>query len=133
MVWGTLIFVAVGVLIILLGHGRFGLTFIACSLVAGAIMAIVEGFKTAFPPTKAAGTRSPAPAAIPAARPRRQPIPERVRHEVWRRDQGHCVDCGSRERLEYDHIIPISQGGSNTARNIELRCESCNRRKGAKV
>jgi 5-methylcytosine-specific restriction endonuclease McrA len=43
------------------------------------------------------------------------------------------VDCGSRERLEYDHIIPVSKGGSNTARNIELRCESCNRRKGAKV
>jgi hypothetical protein len=66
-------------------------------------------------------------------RPRRQPIPERVRHEVWRRDQGRCVDCGSRERLEYDHIIPVSRGGSNTARNIELRCEACNRRKGARI
>jgi len=64
---------------------------------------------------------------------RRQAIPERVRHEVWRRDQGRCVDCGSRERLEYDHIVPVSRGGSNTARNIELRCEPCNRRKAAKV
>jgi hypothetical protein len=63
----------------------------------------------------------------------REAIPEGVRHEVWRRDQGRCVDCGSRERLEYDHIIPISRGGSNTARNIELRCEACNRRKGAHV
>lgn len=63
----------------------------------------------------------------------REPIPERVRNEVWRRDGGHCVDCGSRERLEYDHIIPVSKGGSNTARNIELRCESCNRKKAAKV
>jgi hypothetical protein len=63
----------------------------------------------------------------------RQPIPESVRHEVWRRDQGRCVDCGSRERLEYDHIIPVSRGGSNTARNIELRCESCNRRKAASI
>jgi hypothetical protein len=67
------------------------------------------------------------------ATPRREPIPERVRHEVWRRDQGRCVDCGSRERLEYDHIIAVVRGGSNTARNIELRCERCNRRKGAKV
>lgn len=65
--------------------------------------------------------------------PRREPIPERVRHEVWRRDQGRCVDCGSRERLEFDHIVPISRGGSNTARNIELRCASCNRRKSAGI
>jgi hypothetical protein len=64
---------------------------------------------------------------------RREPIPERVRHEVWRRDQGQCVDCGSRERLEFDHIIPVSSGGPNTARNIELRCEPCNRKKAAKI
>jgi hypothetical protein len=63
----------------------------------------------------------------------REAIPERVRHEVWRRDGGRCVDCGSRERLEFDHIIPISKGGSNTARNIELRCEACNRRKSASI
>lgn len=68
-----------------------------------------------------------------AAGRRREPIPERVRHEVWRRDGGSCVDCGSRGRLEFDHIIPVSRGGSNTTRNIELRCEPCNRRKGARV
>jgi hypothetical protein len=69
----------------------------------------------------------------PAERPRRQPIAERVRHEVWRRDRATCVDCGSRDRLEFDHIIPVSRGGSNTARNIELRCEFCNGRKGARI
>jgi hypothetical protein len=63
----------------------------------------------------------------------REPIPERVRREVWRRDGGRCVDCGSRERLEFDHIVPVKEGGSNTARNIELRCESCNRRKAASI
>lgn len=63
----------------------------------------------------------------------REAIPERVRHEVWRRDGGRCIDCGSRERLEFDHIIPISKGGSNTARNIGLRCEGCNRRKSASI
>jgi hypothetical protein len=71
------------------------------------------------------------PVAAPA--PRREAIPQRVRHEVWRRDRGSCVECGSRGRLEFDHIIPVSRGGSNTTRNIELRCEPCNRRKGARV
>jgi hypothetical protein len=47
---------------------------------------------------------------------RRESLPQRVRHDVWRRDKGCCVDCGSRERLEYDHIIPVSSGGSNTTR-----------------
>lgn len=59
----------------------------------------------------------------------REKIPERVRIEVWRRDDGKCAKCGSRERLEYDHIVPVSRGGSNTARNIELLCEKCNRAK----
>jgi hypothetical protein len=71
--------------------------------------------------------------AAGTAAPRREAIPERVRHEVWRRDRGTCVECGSRGRLEYDHIIPVSRGGANTVRNIELRCEPCNRRKGARV
>ena len=59
----------------------------------------------------------------------RQGIPSEVRREVWRRDSGKCVKCGSRENLEYDHIIPIAKGGSNTTRNIELLCEVCNRAK----
>jgi hypothetical protein len=59
----------------------------------------------------------------------RERIPERVRIEVWRRDDGKCAHCGSREKLEYDHIVPVSKGGSNTARNIELLCEACNRKK----
>jgi hypothetical protein len=70
---------------------------------------------------------------VPAVALRREAIPERVRHDVWRRDRGTCVECGSRGRLEFDHIIPVSRGGANTARNIELRCEPCNRRKGARI
>jgi len=64
---------------------------------------------------------------------KRPSIPEQIRIEVWRRDEGKCVQCGSKEKLEYDHIIPISKGGSNTARNIQLLCETCNRSKGAKI
>ena len=61
--------------------------------------------------------------------PKRETIPEEVRIAVWRRDEGKCSRCGNRKNLEYDHIIPISKGGSNTVRNIELLCEECNRRK----
>lgn len=60
-------------------------------------------------------------------------IPENVRIEVWRRDQGKCASCESRENLEYDHIVPVSRGGSNTARNVELLCEDCNRAKGNRI
>lgn len=60
-------------------------------------------------------------------------ISKDVQHEVWRRDKGKCAVCGSSEKLEYDHIIPVSKGGSNTARNIQLLCEKCNRQKGNNI
>ena len=60
---------------------------------------------------------------------RRNAIPEAVRIAVWRRDEGKCAKCGGRKSLEYDHIIPVSKGGGNTVRNIELLCEECNRKK----
>ena len=64
---------------------------------------------------------------------RRDRIPESVRLFVWQRDEGKCVRCGSQERLEFDHIIPIGDGGSSTERNVQLLCEACNRAKGRSV
>jgi hypothetical protein len=61
--------------------------------------------------------------------PKRYAISEEVRIFVWRRDGGRCAQCGSQERLEFDHIIPVSKGGSDTERNIQLLCETCNRKK----
>lgn len=60
---------------------------------------------------------------------RREPIPEEVRIYVWRRDLGRCAKCGSDTLLEFDHIIPVSRGGSNTARNIQILCSPCNKSK----
>jgi len=71
----------------------------------------------------------PARVETPSASEGREAILSQVRREVWRRDGGKCAKCGSRNKLEYDHIIPVARGGSNTARNIELLCESCNRAK----
>lgn len=63
----------------------------------------------------------------------RRPLTKQVKHAVWQRDQGRCVDCGSREHLEYDHIIPFSRGGSDTERNLQLLCAPCNRSKGSQI
>ena len=50
----------------------------------------------------------------------RSGIPVAVRRAVWQRDYGRYAKCGRRERLEFDHIVPIARGGSNTERNVEL-------------
>ena len=68
-----------------------------------------------------------------AFRPVRERISDEIKVAVWRRDGGQCVRCQSRENLEYDHIIPVSKGGANTVRNIELLCQSCNRTKSNKI
>ena len=60
-------------------------------------------------------------------------ISQDVKDKVWNRDGGKCVECGSNENLEFDHIIPHSKGGANTYRNIQLLCEPCNRSKSAKI
>ena len=60
---------------------------------------------------------------------KRQPISDEVRMFVWQRDKGRCVQCGSNEKLVFDHIIPAAKGGSNTQPNLELLCELCKKTK----
>lgn len=60
-------------------------------------------------------------------------ISQEVKNQVWKRDEGKCVECGSNEKLEFDHIIPFSKGGANTYRNLQLLCELCNRKKSSKI
>ena len=60
---------------------------------------------------------------------KREPIPQDIKDKVWNRDGGKCVLCGSQYNLEFDHIIPFSKGGATSYRNLQLLCETCNRKK----
>ena len=54
-------------------------------------------------------------------------IPSAVKIEVWKRDKGRCVLCGSKENLHFDHVIPYSQGGSSKEpKNIQILCAKHN-------
>ena len=61
-------------------------------------------------------------------------IPTEVKIEVWQRDRGRCVKCGSTVNLHYDHDIPFSKGGASlTAKNVRILCMKCNLEKSAKI
>jgi hypothetical protein len=69
------------------------------------------------------------PEATPVSDPREPEleqnrlIPTKVKIEVWKRDGGRCVRCGSTSNLHFDHVIPYSRGGSSlVAENIQLLC-----------
>lgn len=66
-------------------------------------------------------------------------IPEWVKRAVLFRDKGCCVFCkkdltGLYSLLEnnekqFDHIVPLDEGGINDVCNIQLSCQNCNLKK----
>lgn len=61
-------------------------------------------------------------------------IPTHVKIDVWQRDRGKCVICGSDVNLHYDHEIPFSKGGSSlVAENVRLLCAKHNLEKSDKI
>jgi len=43
-----------------------------------------------------------------------------------------CCYCGSKDKLEADHLIPTKRGGANTGDNLVWACHICNRSKSAR-
>lgn len=61
-------------------------------------------------------------------------IPRAVQERVRSRQGKACTYCGCRKGpFDFDHILPVSKGGSNDPSNLTLACASCNRSKGGKT
>jgi 5-methylcytosine-specific restriction endonuclease McrA len=58
---------------------------------------------------------------------------ESLRQQVFERDNHTCQYCGKKpQRLQCDHIVPISRGGTNDLTNLVAACYTCNYSKRAK-
>ena len=56
-----------------------------------------------------------------------------VREYLLEKFNRQCVYCGAVDtRLEVEHLIPRSKGGSNRVSNLAISCHKCNQKKGAK-
>lgn len=68
-------------------------------------------------------------------------IPAWVKKEVWDRDGGSCAfvgddrnRCGSRDWLEFDHVVPWAWGGRSTdPENVLLLCRTHNQQEARRV
>jgi hypothetical protein len=111
-----------------LSHARPGAT-IADLLELGADTALAQDAKrkglVKKPRARPAGAPPPSPAS--------DHIPAELRRAVWERDHGCCQwklangeVCGSRYRVQYDHIRPKAHGGETTMANLRLLCQRHN-------
>jgi hypothetical protein len=107
----------------------------AVASTASTSSASASSASSASPPPSVTATpvavRTGAPSRETSARAR--VIPAAVRRAVWARDQGCCSwrsrdgrRCGSRWKLELDHIVPVALGGESTEENLRLICRPHN-------
>lgn len=58
------------------------------------------------------------------------------RFEIFKRDGFRCVYCGStpvQSALRVDHVVPVSEGGTNKHSNLVTACFDCNAGKAARL
>lgn len=57
-----------------------------------------------------------------------------LRDRVFERDDFTCTYCGAHDgKLECDHVVPVSRGGTNDEANLATACKPCNSSKHAKT
>lgn len=71
---------------------------------------------------------------IRISKPGRQALPASVQELVSQRDGEQCVYCGDRiGPFHFDHLWPVSKGGSSDPANLVKACADCNLSKGGKT
>ncbi len=66
----------------------------------------------------------------------RTPLTKSIRHEVFKKDNYKCVECGITKKetsLHVDHIIPVSRGGTDELSNLQTLCKVCNLSKANRI
>jgi ribosomal protein S21 len=69
---------------------------------------------------------------------RRNKISKKARFEIFQRDNFTCQYCKRNKdedgvKLQLDHIIPVSEGGTDSINNLTTSCEDCNQGKTNKI
>ena len=60
----------------------------------------------------------------------RRQIGKKEKKQVFRRDRGRCIVCGTTKGpFHYDHQVPHTSGGLSTVANEGLLCRKCNLKK----
>ncbi|MCK5127959.1 MAG: HNH endonuclease [candidate division Zixibacteria bacterium] len=66
----------------------------------------------------------------------RRKMSNALRYEILKRDGFKCKLCGATredDKLNIDHIKPISKGGKTIKENLRTLCQRCNSGKGSKA
>lgn len=69
-------------------------------------------------------------------RSKRRPIVQFTRANIYTRDNYTCQYCRTlfaTNELTFDHVVPVSRGGTRSWENIVACCIPCNRRKGSQT